>query len=90
MEGWDRWRGGGGEAVLVPEPEGGVGEGELEFAAVFAEEEREVLAPEQAEVRGKQFADGGIRVPEPAGLGGELLGPGVGRGEEEKAAGEDQ
>ena len=41
-------------------------------------------------VRREEFADGGERVMEPAGLGGEFLGPGVRRGEEEKAAREDQ
>ncbi len=74
----------------APRPKGGVSEGKLEFAAVFAQKKREVLASDQAKMGRKMFADGGKRVPEPAGPGGEFLGPGVGRGEEEKAAGEDQ
>ena len=86
MELWGVGEGLGG----APEPEGGVGEGELKFAAVFAEEKGEVPASDEAEVRREEFADGGERVMEPAGLGGEFLGPGVRRGEEEKAAREDQ
>jgi len=34
-----------------PKPEGGVGEGELELAAVFAEEEGKILTAKEAEVR---------------------------------------
>ena len=68
-------------------PDRGVGESELKFAAVFAKKERQVLATEQTEVRGKEFADGRERVPEPAGPGSEFLGPSVGRGEEQKASG---
>jgi len=37
--------------VLEAKPEGSVGEGELKFAAVFAEEKRQVLAAEQKEMR---------------------------------------
>ena len=81
---------GRGGAVVLPDrrgglgflPESGVGEGELEFAAVLAEEERKVLASEQAELRSEELADSGKRVPKPAGVRGELPGPCVRGGQE--------
>jgi len=47
------------EAVLASKPEGGVAEGELEFAAVFAEEEGMILAAKKSEVRCEEFAESG-------------------------------
>ena len=69
------------------EPEGGIGKGELEFAAVFPKEERQVLPAQETEVGRKDFTHGGKRVLEPSVSGGEFLGPGVGRGEKKKASG---
>ena len=73
-----------------PTPENGVGKGELEFAAVFPQEERKVLPANQTEGGGKKLSDRGEGIFQPAGAGGEFRGPGVGGGEQEQTAGAHQ
>jgi len=58
----------------------------LKFAAVFAKQEREVLAANQPEVRAKEFLDGGKGVFQPPGSGSKFIGPGVGGCEQQKTA----
>jgi hypothetical protein len=44
---------------LASDPDRGVGEGELEFAAVFAKKERQVLAVKKAKAGREEFPDRG-------------------------------
>lgn len=57
---------------------------------MFAKKEGEVLATQQAEVRGEKFLDGGVGVFGPTGARGEVLGPSVRRGEKKETPGTNQ
>ena len=60
------WLGGWEGVWLESFPEGAEGDGPLEFAGVFADEEGEVFLVEEAEVRGEGIGDpvdGAVRGP---------------------------
>ena len=71
-------------------PEGGVGKGVLKFAAVLAQEKRQILTMPEAEVGLEKFLESGKGVPPPFALGGVLLRPSIWGGEKKEPIGFDQ